>query len=160
MASLLYRVRENFIYQLEQIVPTYSGISRRFRSVDAVARIDDNESGNARNFWVVRLRRDRDEAPTDASLRLALHHYELLVAYPTAIGHDAIHKCIDMDCHDIIERLRSDGANGESYHTGVDGDPVADTGIWHRYRESEQITVRDGVWILTQLWAVSVMETI
>jgi len=158
MATSLHRVRQNFIYQMEQISPTSTIVGRRFLVVDRLI-LDEkngNNPGRARDFVVLWNGSRQDREPTDWYAREALHEYVVRVSYPTALGTESeINDAIAQDRHDLIERLRT-----QTYFVGYSGSTTTDVGLMRRTRVRDVLDTDGPVWVHTYEFECLIREAL
>lgn len=158
MASVLFKVRLNFVFRLEAITPSYTKITTPFKLTRSLkgrgVETAGNSSGNARIFTVRRLGADKDLEPTDGASRWAWHQYEFRIAYPTAIGdEDDLSEMMDTDRNDIHFALYL-----KSSFTGITGASSAATGLVLRTRLEDRLDDEGAVWVQTYRYNCQVRE--
>jgi hypothetical protein len=168
VATNLHNARLNFVFQLAAITPTYTAIPGTFFVVDRIKRginpedpkTFGNSTGYARAFTIRRLGSNADTEPLDMVRRYAPHEFELVVAYPTAIGLEPeVHEMMDLDRHDMIGELTAYGSS-DSNVVGIPADAAAATGIVSRRRENDRLVDTDGagVWLQVYRWVCKIKE--
>jgi hypothetical protein len=153
MATLLHRVSDNFVYQIQQITPT-STISRNQYRVHEPSRNAEPWSA-ARQFYIQWTDSDNDMDASDSDYREAWHNYLVHVIYPIDYSDDKLEEMILLDRHDLAKRLRR-----KEFTKGVDGDASLEVGLMNRHRTGDELNRdNDSFWILTTKWRCKVQES-
>jgi hypothetical protein len=155
MATTLHRVPENFIYQVEQIVPTYQGRTvPRFRSFEPDGGEQVPEAtGGLRMFFVEWLSSGPDGGATMEPLRESEHLVQLHVEYPFVLKWEEMHMLVLQDRHDLIKRLRD-----PQYFVGYKGSTSGATGMFARWRLRDLLDKTTRLWRYSSQWRCTVRE--
>jgi hypothetical protein len=153
MATLLHRVSDNFIYQIQQISPT-SSITRNRYVVHEPSRNSEPWSA-ARQFHVEWTDSDNELDSSDSDYREAWHNFLVSVIYPLEYSDAQLERLILLDRHDLAKRLRR-----KEFAKGVTGDASLKVGLMNRHRTGDELNRdSDSHWILTTKWRCKVQES-
>lgn len=143
MAATLHRVRENFIYWIEQITPTNtSAVDREFQWVDSARfSASGDSSGHARNFDVVWSPGEEDhivgsQLVIDAlNSRIAEHMFVVRLFLPASWLSGDLHNVMLDDRHDVIKQL-GDPAKWVGYDAS---NTTTEIGLYDRVKVTEEL---------------------
>jgi hypothetical protein len=154
MATTLHRVRQNFIWRMENITPTATLANLRTGFVHIDPTRESADPAASRTFSLRWLRAEEDHGITDGASYEANHFWQLDVNYAAALGYANVQDIGLQDRFDVLGDLQ------ESNLVGYDADNTStELNLHSRTREDDElITDSEITWVWRYVWRTNIRE--
>ena len=158
----LEQVWQNFRYRLEQLSAPADiyGVADKFEFWDHLQHSPDNPA-RSRLFTVDWLGAEKEnqvgksDIVCNLSLRITDHRFRVRVYYNSKLRHEALQRLVLKDRKAVIAELR----NPAQYNGISTASPSTDTGLEHRWKETDETTETDTSLVWESVWVCTAQET-